>query len=126
MTNCSGLTPVEFFVVVALDPQTEKTAGGIILPNQVKDADKLATQEGELVAVSPLAFNYDNWPEGSRKPQVGDRVLFRRYAGALHERDKRDYRLLNDKDIIAIVEPPAEEIFETAARARALSSAVGY
>lgn len=107
MLNQSGLIPVEFFVVVELPPREEKTAGGIILPSMVQDKDKLATQEGTLVAISPLAFNYDNWPDGSRKPAIGDKVLFRRYAGALHERDSRDYRLLNDKDIIAIVEEPA-------------------
>ena len=53
--NESGLVPVEFFVVVALPPQEEKTAGGIILPSAVQDKDKLATQEGTLVAASPLA-----------------------------------------------------------------------
>lgn len=102
--NNSGLIPLEFFVVVELDTQAEKTAGGIILPTQVKDQDKLSTQEGTLIAVSPHAFTYaDGWPEGS-KPEVGQRVLFKRYAGALHERDGKTYRLLNDKDLVAIVE----------------------
>lgn len=106
--NSSGLRPVEFFVVVELDPHEERTAGGIILPTQTQDRDKLATQEGTLVAASPHAFTYaEGWPEGSI-PQVGQRVLFKKYAGALHERTidgtKRDFRLLNDKDIIAIVE----------------------
>lgn len=112
-TNSSGLIPVEFFVVVELPPRETKI-GNIIVPDSVLDADKLATQEGTLVAISPLAFNYDNWPEGSRKPAVGDKVLFRRFAGALHERGGRDYRLLNDKDIIAIIESPAAELKEVA------------
>jgi chaperonin GroES len=102
--NTSGLTPLEFFVVVELDAIEEKTAGGIILLEKVKDQDKLATQEGTLVAVSPHAFTYaDGWPDGS-KPEIGQRVLFKRYAGHLHERDGRSYRLLNDKDLVAIVE----------------------
>lgn len=106
--NTSGLTPLEFFVVVALDPQEERTAGGIILPSKVQDQDKLATQEGTLVAVSPHAFTYaEGWPEGSQ-PEVGQRVLFKRYAGHLHEREGRTYRLLNDKDLVAIVDKPAE------------------
>ncbi len=120
MKNDSGLRPLEYFVVVELDPAEEKTAGGIILPSQVKDADKLSTQEGTLVAVSPHAFSYaDSWPEGS-VPQVGQRVLFKRYAGALHERGGRDYRLLNDKDIIAIVDMRDEgDAFRLGAMARA-------
>jgi hypothetical protein len=56
--------------------------------------------------VSPHAFSYaDNWPEGS-KPEVGARVLFKRFAGHLHKRNERDYRLLNDKDVVAVVEAP--------------------
>lgn len=102
--NRSGLIPVEFYVVVELDPQEEKTAGGIILPGSVQDKDKLATEEGTLVAISPLAFNYDNWPEGSRKPQIGERVIFKRYDGLLKDRNGSSFRLLNDKSIVAIVE----------------------
>jgi chaperonin GroES len=104
--NTSGLTPLEFFVVVELDPTEQKTPGGIILTSQTAEADKLATQEGTLIAVSPHAFSYaDNWPEGS-KPEVGARVLFKRFAGHLHKRNERDYRLLNDKDVVAVVEAP--------------------
>jgi chaperonin GroES len=104
--NASGLTPLEFFVVVQLDQTEERTPGGIILPTKTQDADKLATHEGTLIAASPHAFTYaDGWPEGS-KPEVGQRVLFKRYAGHLHERDGRTYRLLNDKDLVAIVDQP--------------------
>jgi co-chaperonin GroES (HSP10) len=102
--NTSGLTPLEFFVVVELDPQEGKSAGGIILPTKTQETDKLATQEGTLVAVSPHAFTYaQGWPEGS-KPVLGQRVLFKRYAGHLHERDGHTYRLLNDKDLVAVIE----------------------
>ena len=109
--DAGGLVPLEYQCVILLDRQEEKTAGGIILPSQVKDADKLAAQEGTLVAVSPHAFSYaDSWPEGS-KPEVGQRVLIRRYSGVMHERGegstKRAYRLVSDKDIIAIVQPLA-------------------
>ena len=108
MVNSSGLIPVEFFVVVELDPAEEKTKGGLYLPPSVQDKDKVSAQEGTLIAVSPHAFDYAaDWPEGS-KPQVGQRVLFKRYDGSLHERGERQFKLLNDKSIIAIVEAPAE------------------
>lgn len=102
--NNSGLIPLEYFVVVELDAQEEKTAGGIIIPVATQDKDKLATQEGTLVAVSPHAFTYvERWPEGS-KPSEGQRVLFKRYAGHLHERGGRNYRILNDKDVVAVLD----------------------
>ena len=105
--DAGGLVPLEYQCVILLDRQEEKTAGGIIMPTSVQEKDKLAAQEGTLVAISPHAFSYaDSWPEGS-KPEVGQRVLIRRYAGAIHDRENRTYRLVSDKDIIAIVQPLA-------------------
>ena len=103
MTKC-GLIPMEFNVVVELDPIEEKTLGGIILPSQKVDRDKLEAEEGTLVAVSPHAFTYAEWPEGARMPQVGDRVLIARFAGVLRERDGKSLKIVKDKDIIAVVE----------------------
>lgn len=105
MTNNSGLRPMEFNVVVQPDPVEEVTKGGIIIPTTKTDRDKLAVEEGTLVAVSPHAFTYADWPEGAEPPKVGDRVVFARYAGALHTRDGVDYRVIKDKDIVAVVEP---------------------
>lgn len=100
----SGLQPMEFNVVVALDPTEEKTAGGIILPTTAKDRDELATDEGTLEAVSPHAFSYAEWTGDVQPPKPGARVLFSRYAGALHERAGRKYRIIKDKDVVAVVE----------------------
>ena len=112
MTNLSGLIPVEFHVVVELDPLEEKTVGGIILPTEKLERDELAATEATLVAVSPLAFTYEQWPEGSRKPVVGDRVLFKRHTGWLHKKTidgvERRFRILNDKEIVAIIGGQAE------------------
>ena len=110
MRNESGLTPMEYNCVVRMDPVESKSAGGIILPTSKTDRDKLAADEGMLVAISPLAFNYDQWPADARKPQVGDRVMFARYSGTLYQPNGEDkepqYRILKDKDIIAVIEQP--------------------
>ena len=104
--NPSGLTPLEFCVVVQLDPTEEKTAGGIILTSQTRERDELAAQEGTLVAMSPHAFSYaDDWPEGS-KPEIGERVMWKRYDGTKYEPNGESgpkFKILNDKSIIAIV-----------------------
>lgn len=107
MTNESGLRPMEFNVVVEMDPVEEKTAGGIFLPASKTERDELATEEGALVALSPHAFTYADWPQGEAPPAVGDRVLIARYAGAIHKRGGKTFRILKDKDIVAVIEPPA-------------------
>ena len=105
MTNESGLAPCEFNIVIRMDPTEQKTAGGIILPTTKTDRDELATDEGTLVAVSPHAFTYADWPEGVRPPKAGDRVLFAQYAGRIWKRGDTTYRILKDKDLVAVIEP---------------------
>jgi len=59
--------------------------------------------KGVLVAISPLAFTYDDW-KGANPPKVGDEVLFAKYAGAVVDgKDGKKYRLTNDKDIAAVL-----------------------
>lgn len=109
MRNESGLRPMEFNVVVAMDPVAEKTQSGIYIPQTKVERDELACDEGTLVALSPLAFSYASeadWGEAV-KPAAGDRVLFAQYQGRLYERNGVKYRLLKDKDIVAVIESKA-------------------
>jgi chaperonin GroES len=115
MTKCD-LIPMEFNVVVELDPVEEKTASGLYLPETKVNRDKLEAEEGTLVALSPHAFTYADWPEGSRKPQVGDRVLIARFAGIQRDRDGTSLKIVKDKDIIAVVVDPETEAREQAYR----------
>lgn len=103
MTRVEDLQPVEFNVVVELDPTEEKTAGGIFLPGQKVERNRLEETVGTLVSVSPFAFNYDEWPADAQKPQPGDRVYFARYAGILTDFDGRWVRIVKDKEIVAVV-----------------------
>lgn len=99
----SGLTPVEYNVVIEPDAVETKSAGGIIL--LTSDRNEWEIQEGVIDAMSVHAFGYADWPEGTRVPQVGDRVLFAKFAGSLLERNGTKFRVCKDKDIIAVLEP---------------------
>ncbi len=102
------LLPLEYKVIVKPDNVEEVTAGGIILSAMTTDRDKFAIQTGEIVALSPHAFSYAEWPEDARKPQVGDRVVFGKYKGASFGKDKDEVRILSDKEIDAIIDDPAQ------------------
>ena len=103
--NRSGIYPTEYNVLVLPDPVEEKSKGGIYLPDQTKEADKHAAVKGTLVAVSKLAFTYEDRPDWEKyKPTVGQKVLIARYGGNLFTgNDGKEYRLLKDKDILATV-----------------------
>lgn len=101
------IRPMEFNVVVELDPVESKTPGGILLLDTAKERDKLGIQEGTLVAASPLAFTYADWPEGHSPPDLGCRVLFARYSGLIREEDGKTFRILKDKDVVAVIDKPS-------------------
>jgi chaperonin GroES len=106
MTNPSGIKPTEYKVLVQPIKVDEKTKGGIILPDETKERDQFAQMQGRLVAVSPLAFTYageEDWGD-AEKPKPGDKVMFARYAGAaVKGMDGADYRIINDKDVSAVL-----------------------
>lgn len=107
--NLSGIKPTEFKVLVKPTEETGviklKGGGTLYKPDEVKERDEHASMEGTLIDVSPLAFRYDEWPENARKPQVGDTVVFARYSGInIDGNDGGKYRLMNDKDVVAIRE----------------------
>ncbi len=106
MMNKSGIEPMADNVVVAPKTVETKTAGGLIIPDDTKEREQFAQTEGTLIAVSPGAFgyNYPEWPEGARKPAVGDRVVFSRYqATEIKGTDGADYWLMKDKSIAGVM-----------------------
>jgi chaperonin GroES len=76
-----------------------KTAGGIVLPDSAKEKP----QKGKVVAVGDGKILDD----GSRqKPQVkkGDTVLFTSYAGSELKMDGKEYLIMAESDIMAVIE----------------------
>lgn len=106
MKNTSQINPTEYKVLIAPIVVDEKTKGGIILPDEHKDREQFAQMQGTLIAVSPLAFTYadaEAWGK-AQKPKPGDKVMFAKFAGAaIKGMDGKDYRLVNDKDIAAVI-----------------------
>lgn len=100
----SGITPVEFNVLILPNAVEEVTKGGIIRPVETLDKDKYAQMEGRIVAVSPLAFTYVTESEwNGQKPGVGDRIIIAKYAGTRVKGDDGvEYVLMKDRDVTAV------------------------
>lgn len=104
--NTSGMEPVCDRVLVLCDESAQEI-GGVIVPDTSKERMDAAAMTGVLVAAGPQAFAYDShrvvhW-EGAR-PQPGDRVFYRKYAGNEYRspHDGRLYRIMEDRVIDAI------------------------
>ena len=96
--NVSTVTPLGDRVLVKVSQSEEKTGVGILLPDTAKEKPQI----GEVVAVGPGKRDED----GKRQPvevNVGDKVLYSKYAGTELKIGSEDYVLLAEKDILATV-----------------------
>ncbi|GAA5513855.1 10 kDa chaperonin [Deinococcus carri] len=94
------LKPLGDRVLVEIIEETEqKTAGGLYVPDTAKEK----SQRGKVIAVG----NGKLLDNGTRVPldvQEGDTVYFAKYGGTEVSLDGKNYSLLNERDILAIVE----------------------
>ncbi len=96
--NVSTVKPLGDRVFIKVSASEEKTAGGILLPDTAKEKPQI----GEIVAVGPGKRNED----GSRQSidiEIGNQVLYSKYAGTDIKLGTEEYVLLSEKDILAIV-----------------------
>ena len=84
---------------VKVSAAEEKTAGGILLPDNAKEKP----QVGEIAAVGPGKRN-DDGTRSEMEVKVGDKVLYSKYAGTDIKLGTDEYVLLAEKDILAIVD----------------------
>src|SRR5687768_17929559 len=99
MASKMKLQPLGGRVIVEPIEQDETTAGGIILPETAKEKPR----EGKILAAGPG----DRDEDGERIPmevQVGDKVLYAKYAGTEVKVDGKKLLILKENDILAVVE----------------------
>ncbi|BFH64975.1 co-chaperone GroES [Paenibacillus azoreducens] len=91
------IKPLGDRVLVEPIAQEETTSFGIVLPDSAKEKP----QEGKIVAVGAGAVK-----DGVRVPlevKEGDRVLFSKYAGTEIKYEGKEYLIMKESDIHAIV-----------------------
>lgn len=107
MENKTGIKPIEYKVLVLPDQVSEKTDGGLLVkPETVVYEETRGQVIGTLIAKSDMAFSDGNGKSWNCDiPKVGQKVRFAKYAGQMTDKiGGLHYRLMNDKDIIAIQE----------------------
>jgi chaperonin GroES len=86
--------PLADRVIVKLEKNEAKTAGGIIIPDTAQEK----TQQGTVVETGP----------GTEKEKItvksGDKVMYDKYAGTQIKIDGEEHLILRMSDIIAVVE----------------------
>ena len=88
-----NVKPLSDRVLIQPNPAEEKTAGGLIIPDTAKEKP-LA---GKVIAVGP------GTKEVTMEVKVGDQVLYGKYAGQEIQIDGKDYLIMKQNDILAII-----------------------
>jgi chaperonin GroES len=88
-----SIKPLADRVLVEPAPAEEKTAFGIIIPDTAKEKP----QRGTIVAVG------NGKKDEPMTVQVGDSVLYGKYSGTEISHDGKDYLIMRESDIFAVL-----------------------
>jgi chaperonin GroES len=91
--------PLHDRVLVKREEEEEARAGSIIIPDTAKEKP----QKGKVVAAGSGKVGDD----GKRVPldvKSGDRILFGKYSGSEVKIDDKEYLIMREEDILAILE----------------------
>ena len=93
------IRPLHDRILVERVEEKEQARGGIIIPDSAKEKP----QEGEVIA----AGNGKVADDGKKIPldvKAGDRILFGKYSGSEVKIDDKEYLILREEDVLAILE----------------------
>ncbi len=98
--------PSGWKILIAVPQMNEKTTGGVFIPDQLKDREGVASILGFVLKVGPDAYkDKEKFPTGPWCKE-GDFVIFRSYSGTRFKVDGKEFRLINDDTVEAVIDDP--------------------
>jgi chaperonin GroES len=93
------IRPLGDKVLVSRVEAENKTAGGIVLPDTAKEKP----QKGKVISVGE-GKTLDDGSKQQMQVKKGDVVLFTSYAGTEVKIDGKEYLIMSESDIMAVIE----------------------
>ena len=87
----------------------EKTASGIFLPDQAKEAESYLSITAKVVALGSACYtNRDTGEPWASGPwcKPGDWIVVPKFTQFKMDIDGNEYRIINDDEVIAVIDDP--------------------
>ena len=97
--TATSLKPLGDRLVVRPTPREEMTKSGIVLPDTAKERP----QEGTVVSIGP-GRTLDDGSREAMDVEVGQKILFQKYAGTEFKLEEEELLILSQKDVLAVIE----------------------
>jgi len=98
--------PKGYRLLIAIPEVSQKTEGGLYIPDERRNAEETASLIGYVLKVGSEAYaDQGRFPSGPWCKK-GDFVIFRSYSGTRFKVMGKEFRLINDDTVEAVVEDP--------------------
>ena len=98
--------PQGYKILIGVPEVSDKTEGGVFMPDGLKSAEEKASIIGFVMNLGPDAYaDKDKFPNGPYCGE-GDFVIFRSYSGTRFKIHGKEFRLINDDTVEAVVDDP--------------------
>lgn len=100
-------TPVGWSILVVMPEIEEAFDSGLIKSHETQRAEAIMSSIGLVLDMGPQAYKDQERFSSGPWCKQGDYVMFRPHSGTRFKMGKREYRLLNDDSIEAVVPDPS-------------------
>ena len=98
--------PKGYKILIGVPEISDKTEGGEFMPDGLKASEETASIIGFVMKLGPDAYADTNkFPNGAYCEE-GDFVVFRSYSGTRFKIHGKEFRLINDDTVEAVVDDP--------------------
>ena len=98
--------PTGYRILIAIPDKEEKTEGGILKAQETLHYEEVSSIVGFVMKMGPDCYKDETrFPTGPWC-QVGDFVLFRSFSGTRIKIYGKEFRMINDDNVEAVVDDP--------------------
>ena len=98
--------PKGYKILIGIPEVSEKTEGGLFMPDGLRHAEETASIVCFVIKMGPDAYSdKERFPNGPYC-QEQDFVIFRSYSGTRFKIHGKEFRLINDDTVEAVVDDP--------------------